>query len=131
MTAERGLRADWTRAYEACTLREADHVARLIGGCYASFPYFASFTAFSMFYFAAASFSEMARRLGRPSRGFLCADDVAFAHHLVRDVGFAVVPGSSFYHGSALGSQRVRFCFAKKMETLQRVERLLPKIVRR
>ncbi|MDA8218524.1 MAG: aminotransferase class I/II-fold pyridoxal phosphate-dependent enzyme [Dehalococcoidales bacterium] len=55
-------------------------------------------------------------------------NDVAFAHHLVRDVGFAVVPGSSFYHDPALGSQRVRFCFAKKMETLRQVEALLAKI---
>ncbi|MHB1135133.1 MAG: pyridoxal phosphate-dependent aminotransferase [Chloroflexota bacterium] len=55
-------------------------------------------------------------------------DDVAFAHHLVRDVGFAVVPGSSFYREPGLGSQRVRFCFAKKMETLRQVEELLPRI---
>ncbi len=55
-------------------------------------------------------------------------NDLEFAHHLVRDVGFAVVPGSSFYRGEGLGSQRVRFCFAKKMETLQKVEQLLSKI---
>ena len=55
-------------------------------------------------------------------------NDVEFAHHLVRDVGFAVVPGSSFYRDPDMGRQRVRFCFAKKMETLQRVETLLGKI---
>lgn len=56
-------------------------------------------------------------------------DDVEFAHHLVRDVGFAVVPGSSFYHRPELGRQKVRFCFAKKMETLERVRALLGRIV--
>lgn len=54
--------------------------------------------------------------------------DVEFAHHLVRDVGFAIVPGSSFYHRPELGRQRVRFCFAKKMDTLRRVEALLGRI---
>ncbi len=58
-------------------------------------------------------------------------DDVAFAHHLVRDVGFAVVPGSSFYHRPELGRQRVRFCFAKQMATLQSVEAMLGKIAPR
>ena len=32
-----------------------------------------------MFYFAAASFSEMTRRLKQGGRGFLCADDPRFA----------------------------------------------------
>jgi FADH2 O2-dependent halogenase len=64
-------------AYGALTLAEADHTARLVGGCYAAFPRFASFTAYSMFYFAAASYTEMARRLDAPRapRRFLCADD--------------------------------------------------------
>ena len=66
-------------AYAAATLAEADHTADVIAGCYASFPRFEDFTSYSMFYFAAASFSEMARRLGmsRPRR-FLCADDPQF-----------------------------------------------------
>lgn len=68
----------WAQEYERVTLAEADHTARFIGGCYASFPHFEAFTAWSMFYFAAASYSEMARRLGRPSSGFLVADDEAF-----------------------------------------------------
>ena len=55
-------------------------------------------------------------------------NDLEFAHHLVRDVGFAVVPGSSCYRGEGLGSQRARFCFAKNMETLRRVDKLLGKI---
>jgi FADH2 O2-dependent halogenase len=69
---------DW-REYGALTLAEADHTARFVAGCYAAFPDFPRFTAYSMLYFAAASYSEMARRLGVPSRGFLCAADPAFA----------------------------------------------------
>jgi aminotransferase len=47
-------------------------------------------------------------------------DDVEFTRHLIREVGVACVPGSSFYSSAAsgLGSQQVRFCFCKKDETL-------------
>jgi aminotransferase len=45
-------------------------------------------------------------------------DDVAFARHLVRDVGVATVPGSSFFQDKALGRPYVRFCFCKRSETL-------------
>jgi aspartate/methionine/tyrosine aminotransferase len=45
-------------------------------------------------------------------------DDIEFTRHLIRDVGVACVPGSSFYSDPALGSQQVRFCFCKKDETL-------------
>jgi aspartate/methionine/tyrosine aminotransferase len=55
-------------------------------------------------------------------------DDVAFARHLVEEVGVAVVPGSSFYPGAALGRTKVRFCFAKKRETLERAGELLGKL---
>ncbi len=46
-------------------------------------------------------------------------DDVTFALHLVEKFGVATVPGSSFYSRSSLGSTKVRFCFPKKMETLE------------
>ncbi len=50
---------------------------------------------------------------------FGAADDVAFARRLVREVGVASVPGSSFFHDRKdLGSQYVRFCFCKRDETL-------------
>jgi L-glutamine---4-(methylsulfanyl)-2-oxobutanoate aminotransferase len=52
-------------------------------------------------------------------------DDVAFAHHLVRDVGLAVVPGSSFYREPEAGRTKVRFVFAKRRETLARAAELL------
>jgi FADH2 O2-dependent halogenase len=64
-------------SYNDVTLTEADHTARFIAGCYAAFPRFEVFTAYSMFYFVAASYSEMARRLApaQASRGFLFAGD--------------------------------------------------------
>lgn len=66
--------------YQQTTLAEADHVARFIAGCYAAFPRFEDFTAWSMFYFAAASFSELSRRLHGDawSRGFLLSQDERF-----------------------------------------------------
>jgi aminotransferase len=54
--------------------------------------------------------------------------DVAFATHLVRDVGVATVPGSSFYHDPSLGRAKIRFAFPKKMETLERAAGLLQKV---
>jgi aspartate/methionine/tyrosine aminotransferase len=51
--------------------------------------------------------------------------DIEFADWLVRDVGMAVVPGSSFYKEPANGRGLVRFAFPKRMKTLRRaVERL-------
>jgi FADH2 O2-dependent halogenase len=47
----------------ACSAREAVATARLVGASYAGFSRFPWFAALSMFYFAAASHSEMARRL--------------------------------------------------------------------
>jgi aminotransferase len=55
-------------------------------------------------------------------------DDVAFARHLVQDVGVAVVPGSSFYHDPADGRRQVRFAFCKKEETFDEAERRLAKL---
>jgi aspartate/methionine/tyrosine aminotransferase len=52
--------------------------------------------------------------------GFGFKDDIEFTRHLIREVGVACVPGSSFYSPdvSGLGAQQVRFCFCKKDETL-------------
>ena len=49
---------------------------------------------------------------------FGATDDVAFSRHLVRDLGVATVPGSSFFHDKALGRQYIRFCFCKRDATL-------------
>jgi len=54
-------------------------------------------------------------------------DDRAFAEYLVREVGVAVVPGSSFYHGPGKGTTRVRFNFAKRQETLKKAVHHLQK----
>jgi aspartate/methionine/tyrosine aminotransferase len=45
--------------------------------------------------------------------------DVEFTHFLVKDIGVAVVPGSSFFSRPELGHKFVRFCFSKNPETLQ------------
>jgi aminotransferase len=56
---------------------------------------------------------------------FGATDDLEFARYLVREVGVATVPGSSFFRDKALGSQIVRFCFCKKDATLdEAVKRL-------
>ena len=47
------------------------------------------------------------------------ADDMQFAQHLVEHVGVAAVPGSSFFNDASEGSRILRFCFCKKLETLQ------------
>lgn len=61
-------------------------------------------------------------------RDFGFRDDVEFARHLVREVGVACVPGSSFYSEPGRGAHLVRFCFCKRDETLlaaaERLERL-------
>jgi L-glutamine---4-(methylsulfanyl)-2-oxobutanoate aminotransferase len=58
------------------------------------------------------------------------ADDIEFTKHLIREIGVAVVPGSSFYHDASLGSQMVRFCFCKKDETLDAAAARLEKLRR-
>jgi len=55
-------------------------------------------------------------------------DDVEFARYLVKDVGVAAVPGSSFYKTRA-GRTKLRFCFCKRDETLQEADRRLQKLV--
>jgi aminotransferase len=51
--------------------------------------------------------------------------DVAFAHALVARGGVATVPGSSFFLDPADGRALVRFCFAKRLETLERAAAVL------
>ncbi|MCY7345175.1 MAG: aminotransferase class I/II-fold pyridoxal phosphate-dependent enzyme [Pyrinomonadaceae bacterium] len=55
-------------------------------------------------------------------------NDVEFTKYLIREIGVAVVPGSSFYHDKVLGSQKVRFCFCKKDETLEAAAARLQKL---
>ena len=55
-------------------------------------------------------------------------NDVEFTRHLIREIGVACVPGSSFYSNPSLGAQQVRFCFCKRDETLQAAAERLRKL---
>ena len=58
-------------------------------------------------------------------------NDVEFAAYLVKEIGIACVPGSSFYKHPKDGSQQVRFAFCKKPETLDEAARRLQKLMRK
>lgn len=62
--------------------------------------------------------------------GFGFGDDVEFARYLVKDVGVAAVPGSSFYRHAELGRTKLRFCFCKRDETLAEADRRLSALSR-
>jgi aspartate/methionine/tyrosine aminotransferase len=63
--------------------------------------------------------------------GFGFDDDVSFVKHLVKDVGVAAVPGSSFYRDARDGARQVRFAFCKKLETLDAAAEKLEKLGKR
>ena len=54
--------------------------------------------------------------------------DAEFAQYLVREIGVATVPGSSFYIDPAAAPQTVRFCFSKRDETLREADRRLARL---
>ena len=56
-------------------------------------------------------------------------DDVEFVRYLIKDVGVAGVPGSSFYKDPSKGRTQLRFCFCKKDETLLAADERLAKLV--
>jgi aspartate/methionine/tyrosine aminotransferase len=58
------------------------------------------------------------------------ASDVEFAKYLVKEIGVACVPGSSFYKHAKDGAQQVRFAFCKKPDTLDEAARRLEKLGR-
>ena len=60
--------------------------------------------------------------------GFGFPDDVAFARHLVSEVGVAAVPGSSFHADPVAGRQRLRFHFARRRETLEAAAQRLTRL---
>lgn len=47
------------------------------------------------------------------------ADDVAFANHMVDEVGVAVIPPGAFYHRPAEAARLTRFAFCKDEATLE------------
>jgi aminotransferase len=55
-------------------------------------------------------------------------NDVAFTKYLVKEIGVAAVPGSSFYHDAQDGAKQVRFAFCKKLETLDAAAEKLGKL---
>ncbi len=61
-------------------------------------------------------------------KAFGFVSDVEFTRHLIRDIGVACVPGSSFYSDPQRGSQQVRFCFCKRDETLHAAAERLDKL---
>jgi aspartate/methionine/tyrosine aminotransferase len=86
-----------------------------------------------------ATFQELSIPVFRPSGAYYMmiridglgyGDDQAFAITLVEKAGIAVVPGSSFYHRPEDGRDKVRFCFAKKWETLHQVRERMKKFLK-
>src|SRR6266550_375033 len=61
---------------------------------------------------------------------FGAKNDVEFAGYLVKEIGIACVPGSSFYNNPRDGAQQVRFAFCKRDETLDEAARRLGRLRR-
>ena len=59
-----------------------------------------------------------------------CADDTAFAMFLIKEIGVATVPGSSFYAHTELGRTKIRFCFPKTDDMLVEAGNRLQKLAR-
>lgn len=76
------------QTYAVQTDRELTATARLIGALYANMNNFPVFVALTLLYFAAASFSEAARRLRKPhlAKSFLLCDDADFGPACARFV---------------------------------------------
>jgi aspartate/methionine/tyrosine aminotransferase len=59
-----------------------------------------------------------------------CRDDHEFAMFLIKEIGVATVPGSSFYAHGELGRTKIRFCFPKTDDLLIEAGRRLQKLAR-
>lgn len=55
-------------------------------------------------------------------------DDLAITRHLVKDIGVAVVPGSSFFGADKRGRNFIRFCFSRRPDTLSQARSRLLKM---
>ncbi|MEE9365747.1 MAG: aminotransferase class I/II-fold pyridoxal phosphate-dependent enzyme [Dehalococcoidales bacterium] len=55
-------------------------------------------------------------------------NSLELAFFLVKNIGIATVPGSSFYSDPSYGQWQIRFCFCKNPETLQKARSYLSKI---
>src|SRR5882757_829417 len=56
------------------------------------------------------------------------ANDLEFTKYLVKEIGVAAVPGSSFYSDARDGAQQIRFAFCKRDETLDAAGERLRKL---
>jgi FADH2 O2-dependent halogenase len=82
----------WSAALEAYagqTHAELDVTAMLVGALYRCMGDFGKFVPLTLLYFAAASFSEASRRLGRAGYGFLLHDHPTFGPAMRRCCGIA------------------------------------------
>ncbi len=61
-------------------------------------------------------------------RAFGFADDIAFTKYLVKEIGVAAVPGSSFYNNPCEGAKQVRFAFCKRADTLDAAAKKLQQL---
>lgn len=59
---------------------------------------------------------------------FRFARDTELVLHLVKEIGVATIPGSSFYIDPVAAPQSIRFCFSKKDETLHEADRRLARL---
>ena len=59
---------------------------------------------------------------------FRAKNDVEFTKYLVKEIGVAAVPGSSFYNDPRDGAQQVRFAFCKREQTLDEAARRLKRL---
>ncbi len=72
-------------------------------------------------YYIMADVSQLMRQTGHEN-------DNDFARWMIREVGVAAVPGSSFFQHPQEGRTLVRFCFCKKEETLAAAEQRLRRL---
>jgi len=56
------------------------------------------------------------------------SNDVAFARHMVTEIGVAVIPPSAFYHRRADGQSLIRFAFCKDEETIEQALEKMSKL---
>ena len=57
--------------------------------------------------------------------------DIEFATFLVKEIGVATVPGSSFFNDRKAGQNKIRFVYSKRDETLREADRRLAKLAAR
>jgi len=57
------------------------------------------------------------------------ANDIEFCRFLVKEIGVAAVPGSSFFGDSTAGKDIIRFTFCKKESTLAAAEERLARLI--